>query len=59
MSECVHQRSVEVHLQKTLVSNNLTADKFFGLLCRYYMLLVIINKQSTVTLTDKTITMLR
>lgn len=29
------------------------------MLCNYYMLLVIINKSPTITLTDKTVTMLR
>lgn len=44
MSEFIHQQSVELHLQKTLMDNNLTADMLFDVLCNYYLLLVVINK---------------
>lgn len=46
-------------MQKTLMNNNLEADQFFDMLCNYYLLLVVINKQPTISLTDKTVTMLR
>ena len=46
-------------MQNALVNNNTEIDQLVNLLCNYYMLLVIINKSPTITLTDKTITMLR